>query len=238
MSHATGYGPSQGGQRWFRLLFDGDKKNFELWETRFLAHMELRGLSEIILEEPETDYNDAEALEEDATKNAEAYAELVQCLDNKSLSLVMRDARRDGRRALAILHEHYAGKDKPRVVSLYCELSSLHKASNETVTDYVIRAETIFTSLRRAEEIISDGLQIAMVVKGLPDSFNPFVVHVTQTNDRLMFGEFKTKLRSYESTEKYKTSDTNVDEDNVMRTSGETARTRGRGREKKMDVGR
>ncbi|KAG7479129.1 Retrovirus-related Pol poly from transposon TNT 1-94 [Solea senegalensis] len=197
--------------------------------------MELRGLREVILEEPEIADEDEAALAEDEAKNGEAYAELVQCLDNKSLSLVMRDAKRDGRRALEILREHYAGKDKPRVVSLYCELSSLHKASSETVTDYIIRAETIFTSLRRADEHISDGLQIAMVVKGLPDSYKPFVVHITQSNDIVTFSEFKTKLRSYESTEKYGKSDENVENDNVMKTSGAT-RSRGRGRRRNMDL--
>lgn len=95
--------------------------------------------------------------------------------------------------------------------------------------------QTIFTSLRRADEHISDGLQIALVVKGLPDSYKPFVVHITQTNDTVKFGEFKTKLRSYESTEKYGKSDVNVEEDNMMKTSG-TTRSRGRGRGKKMDL--
>ena len=126
----------------------------------------------------------------------------MQCLDNKSLSLVMRDAKHDGRKALEILREHYAGKDKPRVVSLYCELSSLNKASNETITDYIIRAETIFTSLRRADEHISDGLQIAMVVKGLPDSYKPFGVHITQTNYIVMFVSLKQNCEVM-STEKY-----------------------------------
>ena len=95
--------------------------------------------------------------------------------------------------------------------------------------------ETIFTSLRRADEHISDGLQIAMIVKGLPDSYKPFVVHITQTNYIVTFGEFKTKLRSYESTEKYGKSDVNVEEDNVMKTSG-VMRSRGRGRGKKMNL--
>lgn len=226
MSNATGYGPSHSGQRWFRLLFDGDEKNYELWETRFLVHMELRGLREVILEEPVIPDEDEAALAEDEAKNGEAYAELVQCLDNKSLSLIMRDAKRDGRRALGILRELYAGNDKPHAVSLYCELSSLHKASNETVTDYIIRAETIFTSLRRADEQISDGLQIAMVVKGLPDSYKPFVVHITQTNGTVTFSEFKTKLRSYESTEKYGKSDVNVEVNNLMKTSRATRKMR------------
>ena len=110
MSNATGYGPSHAGQRWFRLLFDGDEKNYELRETRFLAHMELRGLGEVITEDPKIDREDEEALEEDETKNGQAYAELVQCLDDKSLSLVMRDAKRDGRRALEISPRALRGK--------------------------------------------------------------------------------------------------------------------------------
>ena len=111
MSNTTCYEPSHSGQRWFRLVFNGDKKNFKLWETRFLAHMELRSHREVILEDPEIPNEDEAALVEDEAKNGEAYAQLVQCPDNKSLSLVMKDAKRDGRRALGILREHYAGKD-------------------------------------------------------------------------------------------------------------------------------
>src|SRR4029434_11152654 len=81
MSNATGYGPSHSGQRWFRLLFDGDEKSYELCETRFLTHMDLRGLREVILEDPQIDEEDEVALAEDEAKNGEAYAELVQCLD-------------------------------------------------------------------------------------------------------------------------------------------------------------
>ena len=39
----------------------------------------------------------------DADKNAEAFAELIQFLDDKSLSLIMRDASKDGRKVLTIL---------------------------------------------------------------------------------------------------------------------------------------
>ena len=60
---------------------------------------------------------------------------LRQFLDDKSLSLVMRDAASDGRKALGILREHFAGTSKPRIISLYTQLTSLVKQSNETVTD-------------------------------------------------------------------------------------------------------
>lgn len=104
----------------------------------------------------------------------------------------MRDAECDRGKALELLREHSAGKDKLHVVGLYCELKSLQKANNETVTDYIIQAEIIL-SLRRADEQISDGLQIAMV----SDSYKPFVMHISQTNIEkhiVTFGEFKTKL--------------------------------------------
>ena len=43
--------------------------------------MDLRGLREVILEDPQIDEEDEVALAEDEAKNGEAYAELVQCLD-------------------------------------------------------------------------------------------------------------------------------------------------------------
>ena len=76
----------ESGGRWSRLVFDGDEKNYELWETTFLGHLRLQGLKDIILNEP----YDGDDEEED--RNAEAYAELIQFLDDKSLSLVMQDA--------------------------------------------------------------------------------------------------------------------------------------------------
>ena len=56
-------------------------------------------------------------------KRASAFAKLVQCLDDRSLSLVIREANNDGRKALKVLREHYQGKGKP--ISLPCRLSSV-----------------------------------------------------------------------------------------------------------------
>lgn len=167
-----------------------DEKQYELWETKCLAYMRLQGLKDTILSEtPEFDDDDEEA--KDKEQNEMANAEPIQFLDDKSLGLVMREAADDGRKALKMLREYYAGKGKPGIINLYTDLTKLQKGSNESVTDFVIRAETIITVLRNAEEVMSDDLLIAMVLKGLPESFKPFAVHVTQSEEKLKFADFR-----------------------------------------------
>lgn len=53
----------------------------------------------------------------------------------------------DGRKALKIIRDYYAGKRKLRIISLYTELTSLN---SEGVMDYVICAEKTITTLRNA----------------------------------------------------------------------------------------
>ena len=91
---------------------------------------------------------------------------------------MLREASDNGREALRILRDHYAGKGKPRIISLYTELMSLRKEQNDGVTDYIIRTEATITTLRNAGETSSYGLIIAMVLKGLPRTFNAFFIYM------------------------------------------------------------
>ena len=192
--NSTGYGPASG--RWTRLQFDGDERKFEQWEFRFLGYMLLSKLKSTVL--PPTEDETAE----DPEKQELAFAEMIQFLDDKSLGIVMRDAKDNGRKALKLLREHYAGSSKPRIISMYTELTNLKKNPKESVTDYVIRTEKVATALRAAGEVINDGLLIAMVLKGLPEEYSSFVVVTTQNETQQAdFSKFKTALRSFEDTE-------------------------------------
>ena len=192
MERATGYGPRS------RLYFDGDETRYELWEVKFLGYMKLQKLLDVIVKP-------AGEREEDAPtrdKLSEAFAELVQFLDDRSLSLVIRDAKDDGRKALQMLRDHYSGRGKPRIIALYTELTTLKMGQTETVTDYVIRAETAANALKMAGETISDSLLIAMVLKGLTEEFETFVTVIGQQKQPGTFAEFKIALRNCEEQER------------------------------------
>ena len=116
-----------------RLLFDGNADRYELWEEKFMGHLRVQKLHEVLGQNgTEENYTD---------NNGLVYAELVQLLDDKSLGLIMRDAKNDGKKAVGILRAHYLGTSMPRIISLYTELTTLQKSSDESVTDYMLRAE-------------------------------------------------------------------------------------------------
>jgi len=101
--NSTGYGARRDVPgRFGRLIFDGDEQKYGQWEVKFLGYMRLQKLRDILV------YKSWDE-EANASENEEAFAELIQFLDDKSLALVVRDATDDGRKALQILGAHYAG---------------------------------------------------------------------------------------------------------------------------------
>ena len=151
-----------------------------------------------------------------AESKERAYSQLVQFLDSRSLNLVMHDAKDDGRKALEILRRHYAGTGKQRIISMYTTLCSLTKLPNEDLTDYIIKCEQTATQLRSAGKIIEDSLLIAMVIKGLPPSYKPFVVYIQQQEDEMTFTNFKVAIRNYEENEKAATANLTKNFETVM----------------------
>ena len=76
-------------------MFDGDESKYELWEVKFLGSC-TTWLSQ----------RKVKTSAPDAEKRASAFAEWVQCLDDR-ISLVIREANNDARGALNVLRERY-----------------------------------------------------------------------------------------------------------------------------------
>ena len=156
----TGYGPAH------RLLFDGDERKYEQWEIKFFSYKRIKDLRDAI--DP-----DSTAIVSQERKER-SFAELVQFLDDRSLNLIRRDAKDNGRAAMAILREHYAGTSECRILSLITQLANMCMIREENVTEYALRSENVADALNTAGEKISDRILKAMVLKGLPPSFKPF----------------------------------------------------------------
>ncbi|XP_028332189.1 uncharacterized protein LOC114481503 [Gouania willdenowi] len=189
-----------------QLTFDGSKDKYDLWESRFLGHLHTLKLKETILYEPANDEQRAQ----DSHKKADCYAELIRLIDYNSFLLIKHEAAGDGRKALKMLREHYSKKSIPAIVNLYTSLIKLKMTEYEGVTEFLSRAENVIAALRDAGETPSDGVMIAMVLNGLPDSFKPISVQVSNSQDNITFTEFKRRLRDFERTEKT-TKDESID---------------------------
>ncbi|KAJ8031033.1 hypothetical protein HOLleu_27626 [Holothuria leucospilota] len=84
-----------------KIMLQRRRNDYELWETKFLGHLRMMKLKDTILG---LMLNNATLdVDLDRNQNEECYAELIQFLDDKSLSLVMREDADDGRKALKIL---------------------------------------------------------------------------------------------------------------------------------------
>ena len=115
--------------------------------NKFLGYLRTLGLKDTILGK------NLNGDETDKERNEKANAELIQFLNEKSLSLIMREATDNGREAQKILSDHNAGNGKPRIISLNAKLTSLKKEPNESVIDNVIRTEVNVSGIKKCRRI-------------------------------------------------------------------------------------
>ena len=88
-----------------KIFIDDDESKYELWEVKFLGYLRIHYLHQIILSTTDQSY-DMDFVE----KNAAVFAKLIQYLNDKSLSLVIRNAQDEEGKALTILREDYESK--------------------------------------------------------------------------------------------------------------------------------
>ena len=146
------------------LQFSGEEDDFAYWSEKFEGYMHNKKLR-------------GQLLGTDASNDDEKYnvwAELVQCLDKRSIMMLKSECKGNGPEAWKRLTAHFSSSETPRVMNLLEQLTSLSLKPTEEMTDYLIRAETLSSSLEVAGEKISEKLLVSVVLKGLPDSYEYF----------------------------------------------------------------
>ena len=126
------------------------------------------------------------------------WCELVQCLDRASLNFI-RLHKPDRVEALKTIVGKHHSTETPRVLTLLTQLAGLKMASEEKVTDYPTRAEGTRLDLQKAGEMSSNAMFRAMVLKGLPLSFES-IVTVLNFGPRKGYKEMKQDLISFANT--------------------------------------
>ena len=132
------------------------------------------------------------------------WAQLVQCLDARSIMMLESECKGNGPEAWKWLKAHFSSSETPRVMNLLEQLTSLSLKPTEEMTDYLIRAETLSSSLEVAGEKISEKLLVSVVLKSLPDSYEYFETVHDFSKTPTPFSDLKKALKNFPDSQNVK----------------------------------
>ena len=206
------------------LCFTGTAEDYPAWSTKFTAFMQTKGLcksllgKEIIPDEvadlPE-DSSEEQGAQREAKiqernkevenikeRNNSVWCHIALALDKTSLMYIRhdclsQDGTGDGAKAWRLLQQRYSNVEKPTVVSLVRQLSRLQLGEDEKLHEYFIRSQELMSRLTEAGEKMSETLFNALVINGLPEKYEHFVVQES-FNPASTFTELRTRLQNYE----------------------------------------
>ena len=107
----------------------------------------------------------------------------------------------DGKKAWKLFREKFCTVERPTVVSIVGQAAKLCLGSEEDLDDYFVRSQELMTRLSKAGEAITDTLFKPLVINGLPDSYEHFVVQESFQPAKT-FPELRTRLRNYDVSRK------------------------------------
>ena len=101
--------------------------------------------------------------------------ELVRCLYKNSV-LFLRPYKGKRSKAWEILCKRFKFKSAeiPRLQQLISDLTSIRMIANESIVDYITRAEELQYNLDEVDEGLSEKMFVSIILKGLPKEFNTF----------------------------------------------------------------
>ncbi len=206
------------------LCFTGLAEDYPAWSTKFMAFMQTKGLYKSLLGkevlppeiDPLAEGASAEAatereakvqqrnqqVQEISERNNSVWCHIALALDKTSLMYIRHDCMSpdgmgDGAKAWRLLQQRYSNVEKPTVVSLVRQLSRLQLGEEEKLHEYFIRSQELMSRLSEAGEQVSETLFNALVINGLPEKYEHFVVQES-FNPASTFTELRTRLQNYE----------------------------------------
>ena len=141
-------------------------------------------------------------IEEIEERNNTVWCHIALALDDNSLLYIRHDCLSsdgvgDGAKAWRLLQQRYSNVEKPTVVSLVRQISRLQLNEKGKLSEYFIRAQELMSRLTEAGEKISETLFNALVINGLPEKYEHFIVQES-FNPAANFTELRTRLQNYD----------------------------------------
>ena len=129
-------------------------------------------------------------------------------LDTTSLMLIKHDCVNnkglgDGHNAWGLLQERSRSNETVTVVSVMRQLARLTLKDDEALPQYFIRAQELSTRLGQAGEHLSEPLLNAMVLNGLSERYEHFVVQ-ENLSPAGSFVELRTRLTNYKESRQHR----------------------------------
>ena len=185
------------------LCFWGLTEDYPIWCTRFQAFAQTKGLFDTITgddrppaylarlgndatDESRAVHDDAQEAHRRAVDDIEKRKNTLWCylamvLDSTSLMLIRhdcvgREGLGGGHKAWGLLQERFRSNETVTVVSVMRLLALLTLKEDEALHNYFIRAQELSSCLEQARKQLSEPLLNAMVLNGLPERYEHFVV--------------------------------------------------------------
>ena len=147
--------------------------NWDMWFIKFESSFYKRnnGYGILGVEEAPTDVDEKAKY----TKNNEAlFHDLVMAFDGELLNLFYNEAKKDGKKSLQILKDHFEGTKETKLINTLTQLMDIKLESNETLLQFTYRAKSLKKILDENSVKIDDMAYIVIVLRGLPEKFNLF----------------------------------------------------------------
>ena len=178
-----------------RIQLSGKKEDLLFFPEQFEArifvlkfHKVLDGSSTFEYYVPSTSPNASRAKKDAAIakgreiflkKQIKIWCELVSALDKQSV-LYLRPCKRDGAQAWDVLTKRFRSFENSRLQKLVSELTSLVKRDDESLIEYITRAEELQYNLNQVKAGLSEKMFKSILLKGLPNEFT-LLSHLLKT---------------------------------------------------------